>query len=330
MNRKLVKVITIFSLLIAINIFSTKTYAFSLINTNSSNNIETAQYMFKANSILDELNKELENEKTTYQNVYDKDNYNAVINNLTDIKKQADNEFVLFNNTVKDNFNVSAGASLTICNTLSPQEIYNSIEQIYNQFNTYKDNNKPFHGYYFISQDRQNIINLATSCQGKIKYDWANKPTIKGYMNDWSSGKSGLDCSGFIQWVYWTALNTDTPDKSLYSTYDITHNTKLIPISYEDLKPGDIGLIINDGTYYTDVLGNKYYDKASADNFNQIYAVTNNVPYVESRTHTNHVGIYVGKDDDGNDLWCHEKGKPESNVVVNNYDKFTVYYRVIQ
>lgn len=51
--------------------------------------------------------------------------------------------------------------------------------------------------------------------------------------------------------------------------------------------------------------------------------------YVSSKTHTNHVGIYIGKDNNGNDLWCHEKGHPESNVVVNNYDKFTIYYRII-
>lgn len=222
-----------------------------------------------------------------------------------------------------------AGVNCFVFNTLSPKEIYNSIENTYNEFVTYENNNKSFYGYYYVSNERQNIVNLAMSCQGKIKYDWANKPKSKGYQSEWAEGKTGLDCSGFIQWVYWTTLNTETPDKSLYSTYDITHNNKLIPISYEDLKPGDIGLIINDGTYYTDILGNKYYDKTSADNFNKDYATINNVPYVSSKTHTNHVGIYIGKDNNGNDLWCHEKGHPESNVVVNNYDKFTIYYRII-
>lgn len=320
------KIIISVCLLFVINSNAVITYA---LPVNNSEILMVTDYVFKANDLINKMNLEINYQKGLYDTTYDKKNYDTFINGLNDIKKKADNDFLLFKNTTKDNSNVLAGVNCFVFNTLSPKEIYNSIENTYNEFVTYENNNKSFYGYYYVSNERQNIVNLAMSCQGKIKYDWANKPKSKGYQSEWAEGKTGLDCSGFIQWVYWTTLNTEIPDKSLYSTYDITHNNKLIPISYEDLKPGDIGLIINDGTYYTDILGNKYYDKTSADNFNKDYATINNVPYVSSKTHTNHVGIYIGKDDNGNDLWCHEKGHPESNVVVNNYDKFTIYYRVI-
>ena len=122
-----------------------------------------------------------------------------------------------------------------------------------------------------VSGNRKTIIKTAVSLLGRIPYLWGGKPKKAGYDTDWwsfnSKGKQlGLDCSGFVEWTYWTAgFDKDTYSK-LCSTGASSKNAE--PIDQDDLLPGDLGL---------------FYDGGSGGGS------------------TNHVGIYLG---DGYYIHC--------------------------
>lgn len=109
----------------------------------------------------------------------------------------------------------------------------------------------------------QRILTIALSLCGRIPYDWGGKPSQPGYDTSWwtyneeTGRQRGLDCSGFVQWVFMTAgYDSATTDK-LISTYSIREN--LQDISADELQPGDIGLMKNnsEGTNHTGIyLGN--------------------------------------------------------------------------
>lgn len=186
-----------------------------------------------------------------------------------------------------------------------------------------------FHGFYNISKERKKIVNTALSCEGKISYLWGGKPVSKAWDESWEMGEGGLDCSGFITWVYWNATDTENENEELLSTYAISANQS--KISYEELLPGDLGMIMDSGTYYTDLSGNRFDSYEAAVASSEKKKIEN--PDIKGKDviiHSNHVGIYVGKDEDGNDIWCHCRGGAFQTVVVDHYDKFHYYYRVEQ
>ncbi len=172
-----------------------------------------------------------------------------------------------------------------------------------------------FYGFVGIEEERKAIVEAALSMEGNIPYSWGVKPTDNTKE---SVSATGLDCSGFIEWVYWNATGEDKKD--LASTYNITHN--LEKIAYEDLKPGDIVTIFDDGTYYTDETGMVFYNEAEASEIGTGTIVS----------HTNHTGIYVGKDENGLDVFVHCKGGSDRNVVVTTeeeFGSFSKYYRAL-
>lgn len=97
-----------------------------------------------------------------------------------------------------------------------------------------------------LSQTRRQIVSFALGSVGKVPYYWGGKPTKAEYMgNEFGSlisikdpeGRSlkGLDCSGWVQWVYWSA----TGKKPLYgSTSGLIHCGE--SVSAEELQAGDI------------------------------------------------------------------------------------------
>ena len=95
-----------------------------------------------------------------------------------------------------------------------------------------------------LSDNRKAIIAYGLNCVGKIPYYWGGKTSKPGLENNNfgalttpdSSGrdKVGLDCSGFVSFVFRTVLNTYVGN----STGDI--NTYCYQISKEDLRPGDL------------------------------------------------------------------------------------------
>ncbi len=102
-----------------------------------------------------------------------------------------------------------------------------------------------------LSKDRYKVIEVALKSVNRIPYYYAGKPRTRGYAGNNFGERvkadykgrvlSGLDCSGWVTWVYWTAF-----DKKLVKAEGTgklaTEGTK---IRRYELKPGD--LIIRPG-----------------------------------------------------------------------------------
>lgn len=175
-----------------------------------------------------------------------------------------------------------------------------------------------FNGYFFLEETNKAVVNAAESVIGEIRYVWGGKPVRSGWNDAWGKG---LDCSGFVQWVYWTA--TGEHIKNISSTHSISFSQE--KIGYEELKPGDLGMMYDGGTYYLDANGNKFSSPKEAEESNRNLGMEE----VEVVIHTNHVGIYAGKDMYGKDIWIHCQGQPVNTVVKGAFPGFKVFYRVI-
>ncbi|MBT9776973.1 hypothetical protein GPL15_10700 [Clostridium sp. MCC353] len=95
------------------------------------------------------------------------------------------------------------------------------------------------------SKERKQVIKTALQSVGKIPYYWGGKPSQAGYEGN-SFGSNvppdehgrvlkGLDCSGWINWVYWTATGQPLPYQGTEGLSKIGRG--IVP---EELKPGDI------------------------------------------------------------------------------------------
>lgn len=160
--------------------------------------------------------------------------------------------------------------------------------------------------YGDISSARQALIDTALGQVGAVRYYWGGKPVNAGMpltvslngAGTAAAGAScaadrkgravaGLDCSGFVGWAYWTAFGV----KPGMSTGTFTDSLGLEEIGFGQLMPGDIGLQA--------------------------------VPGAAS----NHIGIFLGMDENGKALWVHCSGN--GGVVVNNTNCFRLYYRLM-
>ena len=109
------------------------------------------------------------------------------------------------------------------------------------------------------SPERYNIVATALSLVGGVPYDWGGKPSQPGYDPSWwtynesTKRQRGLDCSGFVEWVFMTAGYPKEVYSKVYYTGAIRVN--LQEISAEELRPGDIGLKNNtdNGTNHTGI-----------------------------------------------------------------------------
>lgn len=122
-----------------------------------------------------------------------------------------------------------------------------------------------------IPEGRKYVIAAALSLVGKVPYDWGGKPVKPGYDTSWwtydenKGRQKGLDCSGFVQWAYMTAGYGEDVTGHLLSTYQM--RTDLQEISYEELMPGDIGLMkeSDEGTNHCGIyLGNGLWAHCSS------------------------------------------------------------------
>lgn len=158
------------------------------------------------------------------------------------------------------------------------------------------------------SKNRKQLIKVALNVVGRIPYNNTGQRSYPyyGWNPHWGepSGDTdakhpykGLDCSGFVQWVYrnaWCKKDGSSPDpiyNAMGSTGMITSSTQMKKISKSDLKPGDLGCRREGGS--------------SGGNWN-------------------HVGIYMG-----NNRWVHCSGGSGTVVVSDNYNGFSVFYRPI-
>ncbi|WP_026659372.1 C40 family peptidase [Butyrivibrio sp. AC2005] len=151
-----------------------------------------------------------------------------------------------------------------------------------------------------VSEVREAFVNYAISYVGQISYYWGGKPDVSGWDGNGfgtvvdadykGRSKKGLDCSGFVSWVYWSVTGIKPPGMS---TNNLTKGLHLSQISYSQIKPGDIGFISAPGAK------------------------------------SNHVGIFVGIDEDsGRGKWVHCSGVPRNTVVLDTTNMFSVYYRM--
>ena len=61
-----------------------------------------------------------------------------------------------------------------------------------------------------MTEEERKIILLAKMFIGQIPYQWGGKAEMRGYNSSWwtydeNGEQRGLDCSGFVQWIYMTA-----------------------------------------------------------------------------------------------------------------------------
>lgn len=110
------------------------------------------------------------------------------------------------------------------------------------------------------TEEQRSIIRAAISLYGRVPYQWGGKAHHAGYDNTWwtfdeSGEQKGLDCSGYVQWVYMTAGYDPDITDAMLSTTTIIQNFE--DITEDQLEPGDFGLL----------------------NYGEV---------------TNHVGIYIG------------------------------------
>jgi cell wall-associated NlpC family hydrolase len=128
--------------------------------------------------------------------------------------------------------------------TLNPAFITNplSYEEIKDYMNRLPDS---------LSQNRTKLIYYALSSVGRVPYYWGGKPACSGYENnDFGALTSpdekgrnlkGLDCSGWISWIYWSAIQKRLSSESTGGLASIG-----TPIKREELQPGDIILKTGD------------------------------------------------------------------------------------
>lgn len=101
------------------------------------------------------------------------------------------------------------------------------------------------------SKERREIIQFALYSVGKVPYYWGGKASRSGYEGNFfgtpvepdTKGRilKGLDCSGWINWVYWSVTGERLAGESTSSLILCGR-----PIQRSELKPGDI--IIKTGT----------------------------------------------------------------------------------
>ena len=137
-----------------------------------------------------------------------------------------------------------------------------------------------------LPQDRKEIAAFALAAVGRVNYQWGGKASGSGWSATFGSATpdekgrvNGLDCSGFVQWVYRSALGRSVPGSTAgFGGY--------AQIRKADLEIGDLGF---------------YNTPGSSEN---------------------HIGIYVGKDEYGNDTWVHCAGSTGSTYGSGNFTHF--------
>lgn len=148
-----------------------------------------------------------------------------------------------------------------------------------------------------LSPARYQVLTVGLSIVGKVGYFWGGKYNGTGWNDEWGKNKLvtatgdhttgtyqpfGLDCSGFVDWTYRTAGVTD----KLQAGGTWHQYTATTPITSAQLCPGDLGFMLN------------------------------------SSGKTTHVGIFVGIDSSGKQLWIHSQGGTGVCVSTCGFSQF--------
>lgn len=96
-----------------------------------------------------------------------------------------------------------------------------------------------------ISEERRQLVEVALSSVGQIPYYWGGKPRTAGYSGNNFGAVTypdedgrilrGLDCSGWINWVYWSTFGKRLPYESTSGLATLGRR-----VNRSQLQPGDI------------------------------------------------------------------------------------------
>ncbi len=155
----------------------------------------------------------------------------------------------------------------------------------------------------FSSKQQEKLYETALSIVGRVKYFWGGKsssgwndkwgkPTLVTSPGNETTGKYiplGLDCSGYVDWVYKTA----GIGNMLSSGGTAYQWGQSYPISSDELQIGDLAFL-----------------------------------QMPNSSGINHAGIYIGKDEDNNNLYAHCQWG--TGVTVDGYKGFKYFRRVVR
>ena len=101
-----------------------------------------------------------------------------------------------------------------------------------------------------VSKPRLKVITKAIELIGEVPYQWGGKPKKLGYDATWwtfgeDGTQKGLDCSGYVQWVFQNAgFPASITDQCGYTENIIDSFEE---VTKSDLLPGDLGLFSTGG-----------------------------------------------------------------------------------
>lgn len=110
------------------------------------------------------------------------------------------------------------------------------------------------------SETRKKIIEFALQSVGRVPYYYGGKPSAAGYtgnsfgsfteLDKESRTLRGLDCSGWVNWVYWSASGQRL-------SYEGTAGLSTLgrAVSLEEMKPGDVALDTGEESHIVIYLG---------------------------------------------------------------------------
>lgn len=99
-------------------------------------------------------------------------------------------------------------------------------------------------------ETRKSICATALSLVGRVGYFWGGKPSAPEWDENWGKPRQvtapgvsasgtirpyGMDCSGFTEWAFWTALQERTLTGGVHAQW-----AQSVSIAKEDLVPGDL------------------------------------------------------------------------------------------
>lgn len=141
-------------------------------------------------------------------------------------------------NLANQNWTEAYGLTLTPSFLTKPL----SYEEIDNYMNRLPEN---------LSENRRKLIHYALASVGRVPYYWGGKPACADYENnnfgalvtpdEKGRAMKGLDCSGWISWVYWSSIHKRLSSESTSGLAAAGE-----AVQRNDLQPGDIILKTGD------------------------------------------------------------------------------------
>ncbi|MEA4870161.1 MAG: CHAP domain-containing protein [Christensenella sp.] len=158
-----------------------------------------------------------------------------------------------------------------------------------------------------VNLGRKQVVEKALSLVGKVKYVWGGKYNCLGWSSAWGgisdeaaerigsvtsrSTVKGLDCSGFVSWVF---INAAGDPAALGGIGNGSNNQwkRTVSVGWDEGRPGDLAFF-----------------------------------YVPGERQINHVGIIVSVDSDGSYLVAHCSSRQHGVVVTDGWSTGFRYIR---